>query len=431
VNGQDDTSGAAHAPVLGTPVFQRVLAAEQLRNSRQIALMRFLFVTAMLILTVLFQAFSAGFVGAALPLLAVYALGAGLFLWGRRRLAWVARLDGFVIPLVDMPMAAWLCTDVVARLHAVGRHQVAAAVPLYSPLYFTLLTVLASLSLERRQTWIAVGVGAVLQSWLIYRENPAETFVVAQGILLLVMAGVLGLYARGRTVQLVDAFAAEQLRRERLGRYFSPQVADLLERRGQGFGEGETYEVTLVFADLRDFTALAETLAAPDVLTTLNEFHGRMVAQVFAQGGTLDKFIGDGLMAYFGAPVAQEDHPLRGARCALGMQASLHALNEDRARRGDVPLRMGVGVHTGRVILGDIGAPSRREFTAIGDTVNVAARIEQLTKVHGVGILLSATTYERVRAEVACEPVEPVRVKGKLEPILTYTPSDRSRGVGT
>ncbi len=431
MNGHDDSVGAAHPHLLQTALFQRVLAAEQLRNSRQVALMRFLVVAGMLILTLLFNSLSPDFVGAAVPLLAVYAAGAGLFMWGRQRFAWIARLDGFVIPLIDMPMAAWLCADVVARLHDAGRHQVAAAVPLYSPLYFTLLTVLASLSLERRQTYAAVGIGAVLQSWLIYRDNPSETFVMAQGALLLLMAGMLGLYARSRTVHLVDAFAGEQSSRERLGRYFSPQVADLLERRGHGFGEGDACEVTVLFADLRDFTALAETLEAPAVLATLNEFHGRMVAQVFAHGGTLDKFLGDGLMVYFGAPVVQDDHPLRAVRCALGMQAALTDLNRERVRRGEPALRMGIGVHTGRVILGDIGAPSRREFTAIGDTVNVAARIEQLTKVHGVGILLSATTYERVRAEVACTPVEPVRVKGKAEPVLTYTPSLQPRGATT
>ncbi len=128
-------------------------------------------------------------------------------------------------------------------------------------------------------------------------------------------------------------------------------------------------------------------------------------------------------MAYFGAPAEQLDHADRAVRCALAMQAALDRLNTERVRRGAVALRMGVGLHSGRVVLGDIGAPRRRDYTAIGDTVNVAARIEQLTKRQGVPILVSEETRARVHGGVVFTPTEAVSVKGKAAPVRTYAPT--------
>jgi len=125
-------------------------------------------------------------------------------------------------------------------------------------------------------------------------------------------------------------------------------------------------------------------------------------------------------MAYFGAPVEQSDHAERAVRCALDMQQALATMNRDLEGRGIAPLRMGVGVHTGSVILGDIGAASRREFTIIGDTVNVAARVEQLTKVAGAAILVTEETRRGVSANLEFIAVEPLPVKGKREPLQTY-----------
>jgi adenylate cyclase len=228
---------------------------------------------------------------------------------------------------------------------------------------------------------------------------------------------VVCLYMTASTIDLVYGVAEEQRRRERLGRYFSPQVAAAVERRGDGAAAGERREITVLFSDLRDFTGLAEPLDSTAVVELLNEVHGRMVGVLFDHGGTLDKYLGDGLMAYFGAPAPQPDHADRALACAYAMQAALAALNVERAGRGAPPIRMGIGLHSGPATVGDIGSPHRREYTAIGDTVNVAARIERLAKEHAVPIVLSETTRQGLGAPAVLRPLGHVAIRGRADPV--------------
>jgi class 3 adenylate cyclase len=234
------------------------------------------------------------------------------------------------------------------------------------------------------------------------------------------MGTYVSLYTRQRSMALLEAAALEQSRRERLGRYFSPHIAAALVDAEADLGKGEQREVSVLFTDIRDFTALSERLRGDQVVDILNEFHSRMVECIFGHGGTLDKYLGDGLMAYFGAPLDQPDHADRAVLCALDMQQSLDVLNRELEGRGLTALRMGIGVHSGPVILGDIGAARRREFTIIGDTVNVAARVEQLTKVTGAQVLVTEETRRKLASNPALEAVEPLPVKGKSAPLQTY-----------
>jgi adenylate cyclase len=183
---------------------------------------------------------------------------------------------------------------------------------------------------------------------------------------------------------------------------------------------GETIEVTILFSDIRSFTSISETMDAQTLVGLLNEYFTEMVSIIMKHGGVVDKYIGDAIMAVFGAPVPSPNDAINAVRAAIDMRASLARLNERLVSRGGMPLRTGIGLHTGEVVAGNIGSEQRMEYTVIGDAVNLASRLESCTKDVGVDILISETTYELVKNEVQARVVERLTVKGRAEPVMTY-----------
>ncbi|MFK7895117.1 MAG: adenylate/guanylate cyclase domain-containing protein [Myxococcota bacterium] len=225
---------------------------------------------------------------------------------------------------------------------------------------------------------------------------------------------------------LRDDVRREQERRVRLSRYSSPAVVErILEAPGAGSGAmvAEEGEVSVVFADLTGFTNMAERLPPSEVILILNEVFERLTAEVFALDGTLDKFRGDGMMAFFGAPLSMPDHAQRAVEAALRMQESLTALNE--ARDGVRRIEMRIGVNSGSVVVGDIGSPQRKDYTVIGDVVNIASRLESAVARPGQ-VIIGEATWQAARNDYHCEPLEEVLLKGKRQQVRPYWVKSRA-----
>jgi adenylate cyclase len=183
---------------------------------------------------------------------------------------------------------------------------------------------------------------------------------------------------------------------------------------------GEPREVTILFADIRDFTPWVEATDPREVVRDLNEYFTLMEGAIRAHGGLVLQYIGDEIEAAFGAPVAQVDHAGQAVRAALEMRARLHAWNAARVAAGRVPLRNGIGIHTGTVLAGNIGSADRLSYALVGDSVNLASRLQGLTKELHADVLVSGTTRARLDGSLPLRPLPAVRVKGRVAEVEVY-----------
>ena len=183
---------------------------------------------------------------------------------------------------------------------------------------------------------------------------------------------------------------------------------------------GQAITATVLFSDIRGFTTLTENLGAAATVTLLNEYFTLMVDIIQANGGMLDKFIGDAIMAGFGVPVAHEDDEDRAVRTAISMIATLRDWNAKRTSEGKLPVNIGVGLNTDALIAGNIGSMKRMDFTMIGDGVNLASRLESACKQYGARILVSENTFRKLRGTYRSRLVDNVIVIGKTQPVAVH-----------
>mgnify|MGYP001216089071 CR=1 FL=1 len=206
-----------------------------------------------------------------------------------------------------------------------------------------------------------------------------------------------------------------------LARYVSREVAEEVLAGGEPMLRGARKEVTILIVDIRNFTAMSGRLTAEEIVTFLNAFFARMIDAIFANRGTLDKFLGDGCLAIFGAPVEEPEHHRMAVRAAKAMLAATRELGVEFQARHGIELRIGIALHAGQAIVGNVGSEDRIEYTAIGDTVNVASRVEALNKEHGTELLVTEDVVRGAGDEFAFREVGEVALRGVSTPVKIFT----------
>jgi len=234
------------------------------------------------------------------------------------------------------------------------------------------------------------------------------------------MAGTVGLFL-GYGATVIENFIREQREKRRLSQFFSPEVLREVVRHRDDGSLGSTRRlVTVLFSDIRGFTTLSERLEPEVVAEMLREYLSEMTEIVFRHGGTVDKYIGDCVMALYNAPFPDADHAAKAVRTGLEFQEKTLEVSKRWEEKLGVQIRNGVGINTGEAVVGTMGSRQRLEYTAIGDTINLGARLESITKEYGVGIIISEYTHKLLKDEFMTRELGEVTVKGKSQPVKIF-----------
>jgi adenylate cyclase len=221
----------------------------------------------------------------------------------------------------------------------------------------------------------------------------------------------------------VVAQKKEQKIRHIFQKYVPADVIDQFFSNPEAMLVGDKRQLAVMFTDIRGFTTISEKLPPEEIVESLNAYFGPMVDVVQAHGGIVDKYIGDAIMAFFGAPVKHDNDALQAVNCGFGMLDALAAFNARQSRRGKATFSVGIGINYGEVTVGNIGSDKKMDYTVIGDMVNLASRLEGLTKLYRVPFLVSEPVYRLVGSRVRCRLADRVVVKGKTESTAIYVPS--------
>ncbi len=232
----------------------------------------------------------------------------------------------------------------------------------------------------------------------------------------------------GQLVEGVNTMIVGLQERENLknlfGRYLAKEISEEILKGNVNLG-GDLYNATVMFTDIRNFTGIAQNISPEEVVLFLNSYLNHMIEVILKHNGIIDKFIGDGILAIFGVPVRTENHAQNAVLASLAMREALARFNSERLAEGKFPVEIGIGLHSGSVIAGNIGNDKKMEFTVIGDTVNLASRIEKMTKDLQKGILISETTYSLLNKEwletINSKEHQNISIRGKTDSMILYS----------
>jgi adenylate cyclase len=304
--------------------------------------------------------------------------------------------------------------------------------PAWAGLILSLVcAVMSGVSIMRLGVWPGLGVSSVVTAL----GGAGAVAAFARGTWVPVvepgMALVLAAFGGVAYQYFVEGREKRQVKKL-FSRYVSKDVFDqLMADPSSARLGGQRREMTVLFSDIRGFTTFSEQGEPEDIVAQLNEYFSRMVDVVFEHRGTLDKFVGDAVMALFGAPVDDPDHAEHAVQAGLAMLRELDALNRAWAGRGRPPLAIGIGVNTGDMVAGNIGSEAIMSYTVIGDAVNLGSRLESLNKQHGTSLIVSETTRGRLKGRYDIRPLGDVVVKGKTRPVAIYEVRETETAAGT
>jgi adenylate cyclase len=222
------------------------------------------------------------------------------------------------------------------------------------------------------------------------------------------------------TLLMIEDISTEKRMKSTMSRYMDPALVDQLLAGGDDFLGGRSMEATILFSDVRGFSLISEALGPQGLVALLNEYFTLMVEHLNREGGMLDKFIGDAIMAGFGVLVPHDDDEDRAVRCAIEMIRELRVWNASRIESGAMPVEIGIGINTDQVVSGNIGSPKQMDYTIMGDGVNLASRLEGLCKEYSSRILIVQNTVNGLRGTYRIRDVDDVIVKGKTEPARVF-----------
>jgi len=266
---------------------------------------------------------------------------------------------------------------------------------------------------------ILVILTLAVYAWFVYfgfaQKGQWFSFVIPAGTLA-------ADYVAITSVRMIREEREKRKIRKTFSQYLSPGVIELIEKDPEKYIRpgGEEKELSVLFSDIRGFTTISEGLTPDELVQLLNEYFGKMTDIVFATDGTLDKYIGDAIMAFWGSPYPQADHAFRSCSCALKMVRGLAELNAKWKASGHPPISIGIGLNTGLVNVGNMGSARRLSWTVMGDNVNLASRLEGITKEYHVQLVISEATYRHVASQFVCRELDKIRVKGKNLPVTIY-----------
>ncbi|MEN2997538.1 MAG: adenylate/guanylate cyclase domain-containing protein [Brevinematia bacterium] len=301
---------------------------------------------------------------------------------------------------------------------------VVAVVSLLLSLIATLILILNRSALFALVQEIAVLVLFVFVTYFLFSQGtiilqyPITKYAYLTDILTPILSSVLA-YIGGQVFVIAKERAQRMQIKGMLDSYVSPEVVNILLRNPEKLNlGGEDREVTIFFSDIRGFTTLSEGLTPQELVALINRYLSRMTDIIMDNRGTVDKYIGDAIMAFWGAPLDDPEHPFRACKASLEMLEALKELNASLPT--DRQIDIGIGINTGIATIGNMGSTKKKNYTAMGDTVNLASRLEGVNKLFHTRVIISESTYERVKDRILARELDLIRVKGKKLPVRIY-----------